>query len=176
MRPERPAGASVGDRMGVSIVIDSFLSRARTRLSADHSSRRGFRPANTVDVGATHAKRLENRARRGHGAIDIDAAAGILDHHHVEALAARIFGRIAHAEIEGEAGQEDPPEAALAQIAGEAGMGLAIVFVERRIGIDVAMIALAQNQLGVRDLQVLRGTRPPAVPCTQWSGQRICVP
>ena len=153
------AGWSVcGNRMGApSSSTASF--HARGHACRDHASRRGF-AANTVDVGATHTKRLENRARLGDGAIDIDAAAGVLDHHHIEAFAPRVFGRVADAEIKGETRQEDTREAALAQVAGQSRMCLAVVLEERRIGVDVAMVAFAQDQLCMRDLQVLRELGP----------------
>ena len=67
----------------------------------------------------------------------------------LEAFAVRVLGRIADAEIEGEAGEEDAREAALAQVAGEPGRRLAIVFIEGRVGVDLAVIALAQDQLGM---------------------------
>src|SRR5665647_553979 len=104
---------------------------------------------------AANTQSSEQLARGGHGAIDVDAAAGILDHDRLEAFAARVFRRIAYTEIEGEAGEKHAPEAALAQVSGKSRPRLAIVFGERRIGIDLAVIALAQHQLGVGNLQVL---------------------
>ena len=77
-------------------------------------------------------------ARCGGGAFDIDAAASVLQHNGLEAFAARVFGRIADAEVRGEAGQKDPRESALAQVAGKSGLGPAIVFIKGRVGIDAA--------------------------------------
>src|SRR5450759_520798 len=116
-----------------------------------NGDRRGFDrvSGNTVD-----ALGPEQHTRGRHGAIDVDTPAGILDHNRFEALATCVFRGIAHAEIEREAGEKDSSEAAFAQVSGEPGMRLAIVFVERRIRIDLALIALAEHQLRVRNRQV----------------------
>src|SRR5262245_10238092 len=104
--------------------------------------------ANTRD-----AQRREARARGGDRAVDVDAAARVLDHDHGKVLAARVLGRVAHTEIEREARGEDAAEAPLAQITGKAGRGLAVVLVEGGVGIDGRPEAFAQNELGVRNLQ-----------------------
>src|ERR1700733_13159179 len=77
-------------------------------------SSRQRRDAGDAEVRQTGA------GQRGR-AVEIDAAAGVLDDENSKAFAARVFGRIANAKIEGEAGQKHPEEAALAQIADEAG-------------------------------------------------------
>ena len=43
----------------------------------------------------------------GRRSIHVDAAAGIFDHNHVEALAPRVFTRVADTKIEGEAGYKN---------------------------------------------------------------------
>ena len=63
---------------------------------------------NRVCGNAADAQGPEQLTRGRHGAVDVDAAAGILDHDRLETLALRIFRRIAHAEIEGEAGEKRP--------------------------------------------------------------------
>src|SRR5262245_45567669 len=62
---------------------------------------------------------------------------------------------MAYAEIEREPRNEDSVQAPLAQITGKAGGGLAVVLVEGGVGIDPSTEALAQNELGVRNLQVV---------------------
>src|SRR5207247_2138697 len=101
------------------------------------------------------AQRREARARGGDRALDVDAAASILDHDHGKALAARVLGRVAYAEIEREPRNEHSRQAPLAQITGKAGGGLAVILVEGGVGIDPRAEALAQNELGVRNLQVV---------------------
>ena len=98
--------------------------------------------------------RLEKAARaRRDGAAHVDAAASILDDHHLEAAAAHVLGRVAHAEVEGEAGEKHPGQPALAQISGEGRRRRVIVLVEGRVRIDLAAVALSQDELGVRDPQ-----------------------
>src|ERR1039457_258790 len=104
----------------------------------------GDRPGfDRVSGNAADAQGPEQLARGRHGAIDVNTPTSVLDHDRLEPFAMRIFRRIAHAEIEREAGEEDPPQAAFAQVAGTPGTGVAVVFEERRIGIDLAVISLA---------------------------------
>ena len=86
---------------------------------------------------------------------------------------AGVLGRVAHAEIEGEAGQKDPRKTALAQIADQAGRRRAVVLEEGRIGIDRAVDALAQHKPAWGTCSA-GWNAAPGVPCTQWSGQSIC--
>src|SRR5690606_32369188 len=71
-----------------------------------------------------------------------------------EALGTGVERRPEDAEVGGEAGEEDPLKAALAQIAGEAGAGALVVLGESGIGIDVAAEALAQHELGRGDVEI----------------------
>jgi len=96
----------------------------------------------------------EGRARRRQRAADIDGAAGVLDDGHGKVLSPRVFGRVADAEVEGEPGHEDPPQAALSKISGEAGLRSAVVLVECRVGIDLAVKALAQHKFRMGNLQL----------------------
>ena len=130
------------------------VCRARFK-SARAETRDGLQRSG--DGGARHAadaKLRQGLARCRHRAVDIDAATGILDHHDVEAFPMRVLGRVADAEVEGEPGEEEPPQAALPKISGEAGRRPAVVLVERRIGIDLTMVALAQHQLRMGNLQI----------------------
>ena len=60
--------------------------------------------------------------------------------------------------------QENSSQSPFPQISGKTGVGLAVVLVECRIGIDVAMIALAQYELGMRDLSDSLRKSAPGVP------------
>ncbi len=66
----------------------------------------------------------------------------------------RVLGRVADAEVEGEPGHEDPPQAALSKVSGEAGPRSAVVLVECRVGIDLAVKALAQHKFRMGNLQL----------------------
>ena len=66
---------------------------------------------------------------------------------------AGVLGRVAHAEIKREASKKYARQAAFAQIADQSGRRLAVVLVERRVEIDRAVHALAQDQAGVRNFQ-----------------------
>src|SRR4026207_25830 len=67
----------------------------------------------------------------------------------------RVQRRPAHAEVGGEADQVDLLESAVLHVAGEAGGGLAVRLVEGGVGVHLLPVALADDQLGVRDLEVL---------------------
>lgn len=96
---------------------------------------------------------MELLSRCRSGAFDVDAPAGVLNHNDLETFAACIFGRIADAEVKGEAGQKHPRQATFAQVTGESRPGPAIVFIEGRVGVDMAVVALAQDQFGMGDVQ-----------------------
>src|SRR6516165_6035153 len=114
-----------------------------------------FGSTDSVSGNSRDAQRREAGARGGDRAVDVDAAASILDHDHGEALAARVLRRVADAKIEREPRHEDSRQAPLAQITGKAGGGLAVVLVEGGVGIDRRSEAFAQDELGVRNLQVV---------------------
>src|ERR1019366_6256986 len=58
---------------------------------------------------------------------------------------------MAHAEVVGEAAEEEAPQTAFAKVAGEAGGCEVVVLQKGRVRIDVRAETLAQNQFGVRD-------------------------
>src|SRR5262249_3962420 len=83
---------------------------------------------------------------RGHGAVEIDAAAGVLHDGDLEAGLAGILSREADAEVEGETRDEHGLQFAFAQIAEQAGRRPMIVLEQRRIRIDGAAKALAHHE------------------------------
>src|SRR5262249_23946817 len=91
----------------------------------------------------------------GDRTVHVDAAAGVLDDDRLETLAMGVLGRVAYAKIERQPGKEDAPQAAFAQITGEPGRRRAVVLIKRRIGIDRASKALADDEGGMRNLQVV---------------------
>ncbi len=84
----------------------------------------------------------------------LDAAAGVLDHHHLQACCRGVDRGEMDAVIGRQAAQEGAPEPTIAQIAAQPGRGLVVVFEEGGIGIDLGASALADNQLGPGRLQV----------------------
>src|SRR6516165_595378 len=78
---------------------------------------------NTIHAGQRDLQRHETLMCCRDRAGKINRAAGILDHNDIEAFAARVLGGETHAIVEGKPRQEDPPEAAIAQIAGKPGLG-----------------------------------------------------
>src|SRR6476660_7730579 len=130
-------------------------------VSRDRSLRRRWEEVascrRSVDGGvryAADAKCRQGLARCRHRAVDVDAATRILDHHDVEAFPMRVLGGVADAEVEREPGEEEPPQAALSKVSGEPGLRSAIVLVECRVGIDLAVKALAQHKFRMGDLQL----------------------
>ena len=94
---------------------------------------------------------VEHRPRLSHGAVDVDASAGVFNDERLKSLAVRILRRITDAEIKGETGQKDAPKVSLAQVTGKASMRDMVVLIKGRVGIDFAVVAFAQHQLGMRD-------------------------
>ncbi len=82
-----------------------------------------------------------------------DGAAGVLEDEALEAEGGAVEGGEADAEVVGEAGEEEALEAAVAEVAGEAGGGLVVVFEEGGVGVDVAAEALAEDELGVGEIE-----------------------
>src|SRR5690606_3382026 len=68
-------------------------------------------------------------------------------------VAVRILGRVAHAEVEREAGEEDTFEAALLEVATEPRGRHTVVLVEGGVRIDRRVKALAQDELGMRHVE-----------------------
>ena len=68
----------------------------------------------------------------GHRTVEINAAAGVFDDRNFEACLARIFRRIADAEVECEPGYKHGLQFTFSQVTQEAGRRLVVVFVKRR--------------------------------------------
>src|SRR3970040_769343 len=66
-----------------------------------------------------------------------------------------ILSGVAHAKIKGEPGKKNTRETSIAQIAYETGRRLAVILVEGRVGVDLAMDTFAQHEPGVGNVQVL---------------------
>src|SRR3954447_23327685 len=84
---------------------------------------------------------------RGHRAVEIDAAAGVLDDGELEPRLAGILRREADAEVEREANDEDRLQFALAQISEQAGRRFPVVLEQRRIGIDAEPKPLTNHKV-----------------------------
>ena len=76
------------------------MSSRRPRKKADASG-------DGVCVYAGYGAFAQHGARRRDRSVEIDAAAAILDHHRFKAVPVRVLGRVADAEIESQAGEED---------------------------------------------------------------------
>src|SRR6266581_4099007 len=91
----------------------------------------------------------------GQRPIGVDAAARVLDDERPESRLARVQRRPCDAEVGGQADEKDLREAAVAQITREPRRRFAVGLVERRVRVHVPAIALADDQLGVRDAEIL---------------------
>src|SRR2546421_7600462 len=123
---------------------------------ADSDTRR----ARALDVQVGGLDALDARAehvlpRLRERPVGVDSARGVLDHGGREARLPRVQRRPRDAEVGGQADEDHLLEAALAEVAHEPGWGLAVRLVERGVGVDGFAIALADDQLGVRDLELL---------------------
>src|SRR5262249_49400781 len=86
-------------------------------------------------------------------AVEVDRAAGFLDDGGVEPGGARVERSPGDAEVGCEAADAKLFQPALREIAGETGSGRAVGLEERRIAVDVRVVALADNQLCFRKIQ-----------------------
>ena len=152
----------------------------RLRLTQPTPDPRGFRDdksgwdlqvarLDALDAGALHAL-----PRRGQGALGVDAA-GVLDHVGGEAQLACVHRRPCHAEIGGEPGDEDGLDLAAREVAVEPGLDLAIGLDEGRVAVDQGLWPLRMTSCAW-GMSMSLWMAAPSVPCTQWSGHRICLP
>ena len=87
------------------------------------------------------------------GSGKVDRACSVFDDVALEAESGAVDGGVPDAEVVGEAGEEEPFQAALAEIAGQAGGGEVVVFEKGGVAVDVAAEAFSQNELGVGDVE-----------------------
>jgi hypothetical protein len=88
------------------------------------------------------------------GVGKVDGSSGVFDDDSFEAEVVAVDGGVADAEVIGEAAEEETFEAALTEIAREAGRGVVVVFEEGGVAVDVAAKAFAEDEFGVGDMQV----------------------
>ena len=145
-------------------------NRSRVSRRANPASGAEIARQNALDTDRVHPlPRRRVRPRR------IDGSARILDDHDIEARCSRILRRPRDAEIGRKPGEEYARQAPLAKIACEARRRHAIDFAKGRVAVDVVAESLAYHELRMHDRKI-RENAAPCVPCTQWSGQRICSP
>lgn len=89
----------------------------------------------------------------GYGVGQVDGAGGVLDDEALEAKRGAVDGGEADTEVVGEAAEEEPLKATLAEVSGETGRGEVVVFEEGGVGVDVAAKAFAQDEFGVWDVE-----------------------
>lgn len=101
-----------------------------------------------------HSRAEELVVSEGDGAGEGDGACEVFEDDGLEPEPGGGDGGEAHAEVVGEAGEEEALKVALPEVAGETGGGDAVVFGEGRVAVDVASEALTKDELGVRDADV----------------------
>src|SRR5207247_6635809 len=110
------------------------------------------------DVGADappDPRRRHLPPRLCEGPAGVDRAARVLDDRRVKASPARVEGGPGDAEIRGEPDEDDVLEPAVAKVPREPRGGLAVGLAEGRVRVDVLPVALTQDELGVRDVELL---------------------
>src|SRR5215470_2308578 len=96
----------------------------------------GLRSVDRFHPDARNCQAREGLVGRGHRPANIDTAASLLDYHRLKTATMRILRRVAHANVQRQADEENPLETALAQISGKPGRRRVVVLVEYGIGID----------------------------------------
>src|SRR5262245_56704669 len=91
----------------------------------------------------------------GQRTLRVDATASVLDYIGAEPELARIDRRPPHAEVGGEPGNENCLDSTPLEIAVEPGLQLAVGLDEGRIAVDLGVVALADDELGVRNVDPL---------------------
>ena len=100
-----------------------------------------------------HAGAVEGAVGGVDGAGESHGAGEVFDDDGFEAEPGGGDGGEADAEVVGEAGEEEAGEVALAEVAGEAGGGGAVVFEEGGVAVDVPAEAFAEDEFGVGDVE-----------------------
>ncbi len=131
-----------GRRQGRRAAVSAGRRRAhrQERLGASRKSAILARPT------LSSSSRVPGGLER---AVIVDGARGVFDHNAVEPGGHAVFRSPGDAIIGGEAAQEQPLQAAFAEVSSEAREGLVVVFLEARIGIDGFAVALADDGLGM---------------------------
>src|SRR5262249_34069443 len=122
------------------------------------SGARGRRLSPSSEIAgldARHARLLHFLPRRLQRPLHIDRAAGVLDDRAVEAELAGVERGPRHAEIGREAADEDALDAALVEVALQAGAALAIGLEEGRVAVDAFAPAFANDELRVAHAEIL---------------------
>jgi hypothetical protein len=89
----------------------------------------------------------------GDGVGKVYGAGGVFDDSDVEAEMLAVDGGVADAEVVGEAAEEEALQAALAEVASEAGGGEMVVLEEGGVGVDVGAETFSEDELGLRDFE-----------------------
>ena len=120
----------------------------------------------SLDFNLFDASRRHVFPGRSYRSVDVDAAAGVVHHIDVQTGVARIDRRPGDAEIGGETGNKDRVDLALLEVARQPSAGFLVSFQERRVAVHVVVEALADDQFGLRNIDVL-GDRRTFGPWTQ---------
>src|SRR5262245_25914025 len=149
MEPSRKGAANT-----CRVVLSTPPAPARPgvpiRLQAEAMLSGNVRRGNALDASREHV--FPGARQRP---VSVDAAASVLDDERPEPSLARVDRRPRDAEVGGEPDEEYLREPTVAQIARQPRRRLAVGLVERRVRVYVLAIALANDQLGVRDAEIL---------------------
>src|SRR5689334_2278540 len=131
------------------------------RENRTYGSEGGGGLSRSLPLSARSSRRVQIDAGLAHlgqhallAAVEVDGGGGLLDHGDVEARLPRVDRRPGDAEVECQAAEDQPREAARLQVAVEAGPRHAVVLAERRVRIDARVKALAHDHLRLGDLEL----------------------
>ena len=138
------------------------LCRRVVFLQGRINSNVGFTPSQGKNLCGLDAGNVGGGERRV-GGLDgaeqtgevwqVDGAAGVFDDDGFKAEALAVEGGEADAEVVSEAAEEEAGEVTFAEVARESGGGGVVVFEEGGVGVDVGAETLAEDQLGLGDVE-----------------------
>src|SRR5665213_771498 len=108
---------------------------------------------NPCGANAGNAGRGESAIGRFDRAGERDGPGGVLDDQGFKAELATVDGGESDAEVVGKAAEEEALKTTFAEVAGEAGGSLVVVFEEGGVAVYVATEAFAQDEFGVGDVE-----------------------
>lgn len=113
----------------------------------------------SVELDLFDTSRRHVLPRRCYRSIDVDAATGVVHDVNVEARVARVDRGPGDAKIGSETSNKDRVDLALLEVARQTGASFFVCFQESRVAVDIVVEAFANDQFGLRNIDILGNCR-----------------